>query len=84
MKYTLILLLLSSTFAISSPIPAHMLEKSPSQLNLIFSKTKVLQREIRTNRGSREARDCRFCPRAMPEIREIRMSRLSRKGIFQS
>jgi len=79
MKYTLILLLLTSTFAISAPIPPHMLEKSPSQLNLIFSKNKILQREVRIGRENREARDCRFCPRAMPIKREVRISRFSRE-----
>lgn len=76
MKSTLTLLILISSFAISSPVPSHMLEKTPSQLNLIFSKNIVLEREVRLDRGNRKARDCRFCPRAMPKIRETRIRKI--------
>jgi hypothetical protein len=81
MKSTFSLLILVSSFATSSPIPSHMLEKNSLQLNLIFSKNnKVLQREVRIDRESREARECRFCLRKMPKTREIRIARINREG----
>ena len=80
MKSTITLLLLASSYALSSSITPDMVIKKES--NLIFSKESFLQKEIRSNRGNREARECRFCLRKMPQTREIRMARLNREIFY--
>ena len=82
MKSTITLLLLASSYALSSSITPQMVIKKESQLNLIFSKESTLQKEIRPSRGNREARECRFCLRKMPQTREIRTTRLSREIFY--
>jgi len=93
MKFTLTLLLLTSSYAISSSVTPQMLIKQESQLNLIF-KNSMFQKEIRLMRESREARqsrqsreirearDCRFELRKIPKQRKIRTVRLSREIFF--
>jgi len=72
MKFTIILLLLTSSYAISSSVTPKMLIKQESQLNLIF-KNSMFQKEIRLMRENREARQSR-------EIRETRQSREIREA----
>jgi len=72
MKFTLTLLLLTSSYALSSSVTPQMLIKQESQLHLIF-KNSMFQKEIRLMRESREARQSR-------KSREVRQSRESREA----
>jgi len=90
MKFTLTLLLLTSTYAISSSVTPQMLIKQEAQFNLIFQNSMFQKeirlmresREARQSRTSREARECRFDLRKMPQQRKIRTVRLSREIFF--
>ena len=82
MKSTITLLLLATSYALSSSITPEMVIKKESQLNLIFSKESILQKEIRPSREKREARECRFCLRKMTQTRDIRTVRLDREIFY--